>query len=211
MKSDLGDLSIYFETEGAGRPILMLPGQPSDHRIMALLWNPSLPTETAGSDLPRLARHSARPAPDPSTTRDQVIDTMLAFIDAVIPGQRFVLAGYSAGGYLAQDPRPSCRPRRWSVALAPEMKADASKVRLPAKTTIVKNPQLLAGLDPDFVPLVEGLVVVQSPSVMDALYHVLAEGPEPDHSLNERMDAAGPASFQIGAKSTFASTAPPSS
>ncbi len=31
-----------------------------------------------------------------------MIETMLAFIDAVIPTQRFVLAGYSAGGYLAQ-------------------------------------------------------------------------------------------------------------
>ncbi len=35
MYCDLGDSSIFYETYGAGRLILMLPGQPSDHHIKA--------------------------------------------------------------------------------------------------------------------------------------------------------------------------------
>ena len=45
-------------------------------------------------------------------------------------------------------------------------------------------------------------MVVQSPSVVDALYHVLAEGPEPDQSFNARMDAAGPAAFELDPQPT---------
>jgi hypothetical protein len=33
--------------------------------------------------------------PDCAELRDQMLDTMLAFIDTVIPGQRFVPAGLS--------------------------------------------------------------------------------------------------------------------
>jgi len=33
MTGDLGDITIFFETYGAGRPIVVLPGPPSDHRV----------------------------------------------------------------------------------------------------------------------------------------------------------------------------------
>jgi pimeloyl-ACP methyl ester carboxylesterase len=36
------------------------------------------------------------------TTNDQVLDIVLQVLDRVIPGQRFVIAGQSAGGYLAR-------------------------------------------------------------------------------------------------------------
>jgi pimeloyl-ACP methyl ester carboxylesterase len=199
MQCDLGDLSIYYETEGSGRPMLMLPGQPSDHRIMALFMEPAFANREGWLRIyPDLPGTGLSPAPDGLSTHDQMVDAMLAFIDAVIPGQRFVLAGYSAGGYLAQGVVASRGADLDGVLLcAPGMKADASKVRLPARTTIVENLQLLAQIDPDFVPLVENLVVVQTPKVVDALYHVLAEGPEPDQSFNARMDAASPAAFEL--------------
>jgi thioesterase domain-containing protein len=39
---------------------------------------------------------------DRLATHDQMLEAVLAFIDTVIPGQRFVLAGLSYGGYLVQ-------------------------------------------------------------------------------------------------------------
>jgi pimeloyl-ACP methyl ester carboxylesterase len=42
MKCDLGDLTIFYETYGTGRPIVMLPGRPSDHRVMARFMEPPL-------------------------------------------------------------------------------------------------------------------------------------------------------------------------
>jgi len=38
MKCDLGDIAIFYETYGTGRPIVMLPGRPSDHRVMTVPW-----------------------------------------------------------------------------------------------------------------------------------------------------------------------------
>src|SRR6266704_3376142 len=40
MKCDLGDLAIFYETYGSGRPIEMLPGRPSDHHIMERFMEP---------------------------------------------------------------------------------------------------------------------------------------------------------------------------
>src|SRR5215469_5678507 len=130
MHCDLGDISIYYETEGVGRPILMLPGRPSDHRIMTLFMEPVFANREGWLRIyPDLPGTGLTPAPDSLTTRDQVIDAMLAFVDALIPGQRFVLAGYSAGGYLAQGVLARRAADIDGVLLcAPEMKADASKV-----------------------------------------------------------------------------------
>ena len=42
------------------------------------------------------------PSVDPLATHDAMLEAVLAFIDKLIPGQRFVLAGLSYGGYLAR-------------------------------------------------------------------------------------------------------------
>jgi hypothetical protein len=40
MKCDLGDIAIFYETYGTGRPIVMLPGTPSDHRVLERFMEP---------------------------------------------------------------------------------------------------------------------------------------------------------------------------
>jgi hypothetical protein len=42
MEANLRDISIYYETYGSGRPVVMLPGRPSDHHIMARFRDGSL-------------------------------------------------------------------------------------------------------------------------------------------------------------------------
>ncbi|TMD69519.1 MAG: alpha/beta hydrolase, partial [Chloroflexi bacterium] len=103
MKCDLGDLAIFYETYGTGRPIVMLPGRPSDHHIMERFMEP-LFTQRDGwlRIYPDLPGTGLTPSVDRLATHDQMLDVVLAFIDTVIPGQRFVLAGLSYGGYLAR-------------------------------------------------------------------------------------------------------------
>lgn len=198
MKCDLGDLTIFYETHGAGRPIVTVPGRPSDHHIMERFMEPLFTQRERWLRIyPDLPGTGLTPAADRLVTHDQMLDALLAFIDTVIPGQRFVLAGYSYGGYLARGIVSHRIASIDGVLLcAPQVKADPSQARLPKKATIVENPQLLAGLDPDFVPLVEDLVVVQSSAVTDPLSDVL-DGPEPDFALNKRLEAAGPSSFEV--------------
>ena len=103
MQCDLGDISIYYETRGTGRPIVMLPGRPSDHGVMQRFMEPLFAQRDGWLRLyPDLPGTGRTPAVDRLATHDGMLDAVLAFIDTVIPGQRFVLAGLSYGGYLAR-------------------------------------------------------------------------------------------------------------
>jgi pimeloyl-ACP methyl ester carboxylesterase len=194
MICDLGDLAIYYETYGSGRPMVMLPGRPSDHRIMARFMEP-LFTQREGwlriyPDLPGTGRTLAV---DRLATHDAMLDTMLAFIDKVIPGQRFVLAGLSYGGYLA---RGVIYHRAASIdglmLCAPQVKADPAQAQLPPRTAIVEDPAVAAELGP-----ISNLVVVQSPRVAEAVRELLAEVQIADHPFNDRLEEAGPFSFDV--------------
>lgn len=198
MHCDLGDLAIFYETYGTGRPIVMLPGRPSDHHIMARFMEPLFTQRDGWLRLyPDLPGTGLTPAVNRLATHDQMLEAMLAFIDTVLPGQRFVLAGYSYGGYLARGVLSRRAASIDGVLLcAPQVKADSAQAQLPKRTTILKNPQLLAQLEPDFAPLVEDLVVVQSSTVTETLHDVL-DGPEPNHPFNQRLETASPASFEV--------------
>jgi pimeloyl-ACP methyl ester carboxylesterase len=144
MKSDLGDIAIFYETYGTGRPIVMLPGRPSDHRVMLRFMEP-LFTQRDGwlrlyPDLPGTGR---TPCVDRLATHDQMLDAVLAFIDTVIPGQRFVLAGLSYGGYLARGVVYRRAASIDGVLLcAPQVKAEPAQAHLPPRTTPDSRPHL---------------------------------------------------------------------
>jgi pimeloyl-ACP methyl ester carboxylesterase len=205
MKCDLGDLAIFYETYGTGRPIVMLPGRPSDHHIMERFMEPLFTQRDGWLRLyPDLPGTGLTPSMDRLATHDQMLDVVLAFIDTVIPGQRFVLAGLSYGGYLARGVISRRAASIEGVLLcAPQVKADPSQAHLPPRTTLVENPQLLARLEPDEAQLVEGLVVVQSPMVVEAVRDVSAEVQRADHTFNARLEAAGPSSFEVDTQPTF--------
>ncbi|EFH80982.1 alpha/beta fold hydrolase [Ktedonobacter racemifer] len=199
MKCDLGDFEIFYETYGAGRPIVMLPGRPSDHHIMERLMEPLFTQRTGWLRIyPDLPGTGLTPSADRLATHDQMLDAVLAFIDTVIPGQRFVLAGLSYGGYLARG----VISRRAALIdglllCAPQVKADLSQTALPKRTTLIKNPKLLAQLEPGEVQLVEDLVVVENSRVIEAVRNVLAEVKRADHPFNARLEMAGPSSFEV--------------
>ncbi len=98
MYCDLGDLTIYYETYGTGRPILMLPGRPSDHRVMKRLMEPLFVQREGWLRLyPDLPGTGRTPGVDRLATHDQMLDAVLAFIDIVIPGRGWIVC-------------PSCSP-----------------------------------------------------------------------------------------------------
>src|SRR6266702_4402679 len=163
MKCDLGDLAIFYETYGSGRPIVMLPGRPSDHHIMERFMEP-LFTQRDGwlRIYPDLPGTGLTPSVDRLATHEAMLDAVLAFIDTIIPGQRFVLAGLSYGGYLARGVVSRRAASIDGVLLcAPAVTAPPAQAHLPPKTTLVEDPTLVAELEPG----IASLVVVQSPTV----------------------------------------------
>ena len=194
MICDLGDVAMYYETFGSGRPMVMLPGRPSDHRVMARFMEPVF-TRREGwlriyPDLPGTGR---TPSVDRLATHDAMLEAVLAFIDKVIPGQRFVLAGLSYGGYLA---RGVVYHRAASIdglmLCAPQVKANPAEAQLPPRTAIVENPTIAAELGP-----ISNLMVVQSPREAEAVRELLAEVRIADHPFNDRLEEAGPFSFDV--------------
>ena len=200
MKCDLGDLTIFYETRGTGRPIVMLPGRPSDHGIMERFMEP-LFTQRDGwlRIYPDLPGTGLTPSMDRLATHDSTLDVMLAFIDTVIPSQRFVLAGYSYGGYLARGV-VSYRAELIDglMLCAPQVKADPTQAHLPKRTTLAEDSQGLSELGP-----VADLIVVQSPRVVAAVRQVLAETQLADPSHQARLEAAGPSSFEVASPVLF--------
>ena len=96
MQCHLGDLTIFYETYGTGRPIVMLPGRPSDHGSMERFMEPLFGQRDGWLRIyPDLPGTGLSPSADRLATHDSLLDAMLAFIDTLLPSQRFVLAGYS--------------------------------------------------------------------------------------------------------------------
>ena len=194
MQCDLGDIAIYYETYGSGRPIVMLPGRPSDHGVMARFMEPLFAQQEGWlriyPDLPGTGR---TPGAERLATHDAMLEAVLAFIDKVIPRQRFVLAGLSYGGYLA---RGVLYHRAASIdgllLCAPQVKGDPAQAQLAPRTTIVEDPKVAAELEP-----VAGLIVAQTPRVAEAMREVLAEVRLADHNFDARLEESAPFSFDV--------------
>ncbi|HEX8728868.1 MAG TPA: alpha/beta hydrolase, partial [Ktedonobacterales bacterium] len=201
MKFTFGDADIFYETFGAGRPLVLLPGQPSSHHSLASFIEPVF-AQRAGwqriyLDLPGTGQSTVGEA---VATPDKLLDAMLAFIEAVIPGQRFTLAGLSYGGYLARGILQRHVELIDGLLLCvPMIKADEAQAQLPPRATIVANPALLAQLPEGERPLVASMVVAQTPQVVAATREVFAEVGVADHAFLTRLEADGGFTFDVDA------------
>lgn len=97
-------VKVYYETYGQGTPVLMIHGWSPDHRLMKGCMEPvfqALDTDWKRIyfDLPGMGKTRSEPW---IANNDHMLEVVLGFIDAVIPNQKFVLAGESYGGYLAR-------------------------------------------------------------------------------------------------------------
>jgi len=141
----------------------MLHGGGLDHRHMADELEPLF---TKHSNWKRiyldLPGHGMTPAKDWIVTQEQVLQIVLKFIDAVIPDQRFVLAGTSRGGYLARGViyrRPT--DVDGALLIVPASALAAASPDQP-HVTLVEDKSILADLRPGDSGHFEMLVVQTS-------------------------------------------------
>ena len=104
MECSVRDIKVYYEIHGQGIPILMIHGHSPDHRLMKGCMEPIFKNiqtkwKRIYFDLPGMGKTKGEPW---ITGSDQMLEFVLAFIDEIIPNQKFVLAGESYGGYLAR-------------------------------------------------------------------------------------------------------------
>jgi pimeloyl-ACP methyl ester carboxylesterase len=98
-----------------------------------------------------------------------MLEALLAFIDCLLPEQRFALGGMSAGAYLARG--VLCHRASWIDGLlltAPVIVAADARRTVPPPVTIARDPALLAQLGQEEQASLEP-AVVQGRRVLDAL------------------------------------------
>jgi len=160
---DLGNVVVHYQERGSGMPVVFLHGWTVDHRFEASDYEPVFAHREGWRrlylDLPG---HGRTPAAPWITSMDQMLDVVLAFIEQILPGQRFAMAGTSAGGYLARGVVSRMASRIDGLVLrVPLVEPDKSKLVLPRHSVLVERPDLRATLTPDEESGF-GLAVVQS-------------------------------------------------
>lgn len=164
MECGLGDVTIHYQMLGKGRPILMLHGAPLDHRTLLGCMEPLFQDREGWlriyPDLPGAGRTRGGAW---IASPDQMLGVILAFIDRVVPDQRFVLVGHSYAGYLARGivhHRPQAVDGLF--LLVPWIVYDWRQRTVPEQVTLVRDPALLAQLAPEEAEGFAFAAVVQS-------------------------------------------------
>src|SRR5262245_22417502 len=144
-------IPMHYEECGEGRPILMLHGMPADHRQMMYEMEPFFAQRSGWRRLyPDLPGMGQTPGADSIATQDDMLRMTLAFLAALAPGERFVVAGVSYGGYLARGVVYRRRLQLDGVLLsAPAIERDSTKRHIPPHQILVQDPAMEAALTPE--------------------------------------------------------------
>ncbi len=177
MECRLARITVHYESFGTGRPLVVLPGWPDDWSVPADYLEPVFGADRGWRriylDLPGRGRTRGEPW---IKTNDQVLDIVLDVIETVIPGERFVVAGHSAGGYLAR----AVLNHRMDLVdgllqVVPVIDPDDEDV--PEPTTLVADHQLIeliaAEVDRATAARLARVMVVQSATVYERVKALL--------------------------------------
>jgi pimeloyl-ACP methyl ester carboxylesterase len=150
MRCTVRDVPIHYEDVGTGRPLLLLHGWPGDHRYMGYFLEPVSDQRPGWRRIyPDLPGFGQTPGADWMTSQDDMLALMLAFLDTVAPGERFVVAGASYGGYLARGMLHERAARMDGLMVwVPYMEPDAAKVHLPPRQVLARDLNIAAALVP---------------------------------------------------------------
>ena len=168
MELTIRDGTVYYELIGSGQPVLMIHGWSPDHRLMKGCMEPvfrsmDTPWQRIYFDLPGMGKTPGQPW---ITGTDQMLEFVLEFIDRLIPGRHFVIAGESYGGYLARGvikARPALVDGL--LLICPVARQETTRDSLPAFRVLEKDAGLLKNLSDEDRQYFEGITVIQNERV----------------------------------------------
>ena len=201
MECKVRDITVYYEEAGSGRPLLMLHGGGLDHRHiqddMEPLFTSRAKWRRIYPDLPGMGKTRAAGW---ITNQDHMLEVVLEFIDAIAPGERFVVAGQSYGGYLA---RGVVNRRRMQIdgllLVVPTIEPDRKKRVLPEHQVLRQDEEFLAALAPE-EEVLRGLVVVQSMELLVRQRNFIIPAiAGADHEFVQRLDENYAFTFDVDA------------
>ena len=166
MQITIKNIPIHYEIMGVGRPILMIHGWGPDYRLMSGCFEPIFDSLPPGEwkrvylDLPGMG---VTPGVDWIDGSDGMLEIVLGFMDALLPGEHFLLAGESYGGYLARG----IVAKRWQqvdglLLICPVGETEQERRTLPELHVFEKDEVLLAGLQEEDRMSFTGINVLQN-------------------------------------------------
>lgn len=164
MECKIKDLSINYEIIGQGKPIIMIHGYYPDHRLMTGCMEPIFSEKTGYKriyiDLPGMGKTKAE---EWIINSDVMLEIVMAFVQQVIPEERFLLVGQSYGGYLSRG----IIYKMGSLVdglllLCPCVVADSTKRTTPAHMVLKREEALLSQLDLSDAEEFNSIQVVQT-------------------------------------------------
>ncbi len=104
MEYESHGMSIYYESIGAGVPIIMIHGWGPDHRSLKGCMEPLFKGyektfQRIYFDLPGLGKTKGN---EWVSSTDRMLELVIDLMEGIIPNQAFLLVGESYGGYLAR-------------------------------------------------------------------------------------------------------------
>lgn len=161
-------IEIHYEIIGEGKPIVMLHGCSPDHRLMVGCMEPIFESNKHYKriyfDLPGMGLSTSS---EWAASSDAILEIVLEFIDFIIPGESFLLAGESYGGYLARGVVHNMSNRVEGMLLICPSIVHYTKRTLPEKTVLVKNSDLLSTLSEEDRLQYESVAVVQDKATFE--------------------------------------------
>jgi pimeloyl-ACP methyl ester carboxylesterase len=171
LECKLENLIIKYLSYGEGHPIIIMHGAgPIDHHYMQSDLEPLFEQRTGWHriyvDLPG---HGQTMWPDWVTSPDQIVELLCDFIDRVIPGEKFTLAGLSWGGKLSLGIVDRWADKVEGLYLSvPDINVEGSKRKRSESVTLVVDPDFVAGLQEDEM-WITNVITVQDPSFLERL------------------------------------------
>lgn len=201
MECKLNNISVYYEEYGEGKPIIMIHGYYPDHRLMSGCMEPIFSKRSGYRriylDLPGMGKTKGAKWIGNS---DEMLGVVLEFIDSVIPGQSFLLAGESYGGYLSRGVVYHKREQiDGLLLLCPVIIAEHSKRALPPKTVLYRDSALISKLSNEEAEEFDDMAVVQSEEVWERYSNEIVPGVKiADSPFLEKLRNEGyPFSFDV--------------
>jgi pimeloyl-ACP methyl ester carboxylesterase len=184
----LRDINVNYEEFGEGRPLLVIHGWRGNGRMFASVFEPYFEQRTGWRRLyPDLLDFGDAAPPDWLQDADGFVDILVAFLDALAPGQRFVVAGISWGGYLTRGiVRRRLQQIDGVMFEVPLMAYDLTESDLPPRQVVSQNPEFIAALQSGEEWL-QDVFVFQNRAALDSLRTtVLANWADSNEAIMER-------------------------
>jgi len=170
MRCEIRDSFVYYEVYGEGRPVILFHGWTLDCQTMINTYEPFFEHHPGWKRIyPDLPGHGRTPGQEWIQNQDQILDVMIEFVDQVIGNERFVVAGMSAGAYLA---RGVVYRKQKSIdgllLVVPLIFAADDKRSLTPHKVIIEDPDLSNDLT-DVEREIWGMAVVRNQRILDKI------------------------------------------